>query len=340
MPPKKDAAKSAKSKKDAAASASYEISDLVLGKVKGFPAWPARVINPSTAPTKVKQDKPKNVKTTIYCLFFFGSNDHAWLSAKDMSPLGHVEIDAFLTSTSKKTAGLKEAYEIAKDPEAYQKALEDADAVADEDEDMEEVDQLDEDDNKGKPKKKAAPAANKKRKRDAEPAKKVPAKKGAAKPTSKKGKGGKNKKSKETVESEDDAEAEADEDVPPVTKKAKKDDSNDDPEILKVKDWRHRLQKGFLTAKPPTDDALPGLDELLKTVEDYDAITLEQLSSTKIGKVMRHIAALADDKIPKDSEYNFRKRANDLVSRWSKVVGGNQPNGVNGESAEPLTAIA
>lgn len=51
-----------------------------------------------------------------------------------------------------------------------------------------------------------------------------------------------------------------------------------------------------------------------------DNLLVSQFS--KIGKVMRHIHALSDDKMPPggDSKYKFRERAKTLVDRWHQVL--------------------
>ncbi|KIY73024.1 hypothetical protein CYLTODRAFT_337816, partial [Cylindrobasidium torrendii FP15055 ss-10] len=43
---------------------------------------------------------------------------------------------------------------------------------------------------------------------------------------------------------------------------------------------------------------------------------------SKIGKVMRHIAALTEDKLPTaiDEQYKFRQRSRVLVDRWQAVA--------------------
>jgi len=54
-------------------------------------------------------------------------------------------------------------------------------------------------------------------------------------------------------------------------------------------------------------------------------MTIEQLQHSKIGKVMRHIAALEDGKIPGDDEYNFRIRAKNLVDKWHQILNAIKP---------------
>ncbi|XP_015366934.1 PREDICTED: putative oxidoreductase GLYR1 homolog [Diuraphis noxia] len=58
---------------------SYEINDLVWAKMKGFPPWPGRVSEPTVQ--LVKKPK-KNCK----CIFFFGSNNYAWIELGCLKP--------------------------------------------------------------------------------------------------------------------------------------------------------------------------------------------------------------------------------------------------------------
>ncbi|KAF8585892.1 hypothetical protein K439DRAFT_1229109, partial [Ramaria rubella] len=59
---------------------------------------------------------------------------------------------------------------------------------------------------------------------------------------------------------------------------------------------------------------------------------------SKLGKVMRHIAQLDQAKfpIPKEDQYNIRKRADVLLERWQVLIStpaaevNANPSGVNG----------
>lgn len=42
---------------------------------------------------------------------------------------------------------------------------------------------------------------------------------------------------------------------------------------------------------------------------------------------MRHIAALADDKVPRDSEFQFKDRAQALVNKWHNTIQSDKANG-------------
>ena len=54
---------------------------------------------------------------------------------------------------------------------------------------------------------------------------------------------------------------------------------------------------------------------------------------SKIGKVMRHINVLADEKVPRDDEFKFRERAKVLVDKWHDIL---KTNGAS-DPAKPAT---
>ncbi|KAJ6580383.1 hypothetical protein DFH09DRAFT_979145, partial [Mycena vulgaris] len=41
---------------------------------------------------------------------------------------------------------------------------------------------------------------------------------------------------------------------------------------------------------------------------------------SKIGKVMRHIHLLEENRIPRDDEFKFRERAKALVDKWHEIL--------------------
>ncbi|KAH7888919.1 hypothetical protein F5I97DRAFT_1804357 [Phlebopus sp. FC_14] len=337
----------------------YAERDIVLAKVRGFPPWPGMVVNPDKVPPVVAKERPTGKKTTFHCVRFFPAGDYAWLVSKDISKLKEHEIQAYISEPSKRSYDLLSGYRIALNPEKWEKERENADMAAAEQEDNAAVDQLASESDEEDAKK---PVKSKKRKRDSEaPVSKPKAK---AKPKAeKKAPGTKPRKngakSKEMVESEDegDQEAEAeDEDVspsakaaPPPSKKPKreKDEEIDprleaDPEARKVREWRHRLQKALLGSKGlPSNEEMPALDQLFTTVENYEHPDLINfLSFSKIGKVMRHIAALPQEKVPRDEEFRFRVRAKALVDKWHAILGANKTTEQGGETAPPNGAPA
>ncbi|KAH8118973.1 Tudor/PWWP/MBT [Phellopilus nigrolimitatus] len=331
----------------------YSVKDVVLGKIRGFPAWPAQVVDPDSIPREVARERPSMKKQIFYCIRFFPAGDYAWALPKDLSKLKKHEIEAYIAEPHKKNFDLLKGYRIALNPEGWENEMEKKRADAEEAEEAEEVDELDGEEEVDEEEEK--PAKAKKRKRESEAAakpKKPKKEKEPSEPTTKKKKAAAEKadkpakprkngaKSKALVESEDEGERAVDAGSskkvsPPPAKKNKRDKDDDgdpemenDPEAIKVKDMRHKLQRAFLGKGVPKDDDMPALDVLFNQVEEFD-MTIKYLQHSKIGKVMRHIAALEPPKVPRDDEFKFKDRAQALVNKWHTTI-----NKVNG-SAEP-----
>ncbi|KAF9241853.1 hypothetical protein BU15DRAFT_44615 [Melanogaster broomeanus] len=340
---------SKKGPKNAEPETAYAERDVVLAKVRGFPAWPGMVVNPDNVPPSVGKERPAGKKSTFHCVRFFPAGDYAWLISKDISRLKEHEIRAYINEPHKKNGDLLTGYRIALDPEKWEKERESLDMAAAEQEDNAPVDQLD---SENEDEEITKPVKSKKRKRDSEaPSAKTKAKtKSKAEKKATPAKGKKNgTKSREMVESEDDGDQEAGAEgedagtsakaAPPPSKKPKREKEEDlpwrlDPEARKVREWRHRLQKALLGSKGlPSSEEMPALDQLFTTVEQYEHPNLINfLSFSKIGKVMRHIAALPVEKVPRDDEFKFRVRAKALVDKWHAILGANKPAENGGEA--------
>ncbi|KAI0694270.1 hypothetical protein BC835DRAFT_1350247 [Cytidiella melzeri] len=342
---------SKKATKNQSKEQTYEIRDVVLAKVRGFPAWPGMVVDPDSVPSGVAKERPnaKSKKGQWYCIRFFPAGDYAWMVPKDMSKLQQHEIQAYIDEPFKRSGELLAGYKIALDPKKWEEEREAAQAAAAEAEADAEVDQLEDTEGEGEAEAEDK-QKQKKRKRDSDvaPAKsktKAKTKKESLEPKKKTApiKSKKNGvKSKALVESEDEAGAD-DEDAgpskkasPPPTKKQKKSEKEEeeadsalanDPEATKVRDWRHRLQKAFLGKVLPKDEDMPALDQLFTTVEEYENMSIQYLTFSKIGKVMRHINALPVAKVPRDSEFAFRDRAKSLVDKWHEILSASKTEG-------------
>nr|GAT48095.1 predicted protein [Mycena chlorophos] len=410
-----------KAKQDDAELESFAPRELVLAKLKGFPLWPAMIIEPKHTPTAIRAMQPVGRKNPAYAVRFFPKGDYLWLSGSVLTRLtteriveyqsACADLEAQTTEKQSETKGKKkgegigrkdlmEAYEAAnnlahweKEHEAALKAVkkEEAKKRKKEKAQEEEVDELEEDEpaKTGQKRARAAPktkAAAPKTKAKAAPkaagstkSKKAPtAAASKSKKTTSKAAPPKTKrkvapKSKATVESEDEAGAapeedevaEEEEDGPPkkkartaggaagaskakakggakaagkagakkATPKAKvevngngkDDDKNDlenDPDARQVRDWRNKLQKCFLKQSevPPKESEMPAMDALFTQVENYEEMSVEYLTFSKIGKVMRHIHLLEPARVPRDDEYNFRDRAKVLVDKWNGML--------------------
>jgi len=341
--------------------ATYEFRDIVLAKVRGYPPWPGMVVDPQNVSKEVLRERPQNKKSSFYCVRFFPKGDHAWLVSKDISRLKPHEIEAFINEPSKRSGELLDGYKIALDPAKWEEEQELKRANAEEEEANAEVDQLDGEtdglDADGDADADEVPSKSKKRKRESETKPKVRTKASAKKDkdadTVKRKAAGKRNgaRSKALVESEDDGAAEADGDddddagpskraaSPPAAKKPKKDDDPlaSDPEAVRVRDWRHKLQKTFLNDKGtgPKPEEMPACNDLFTSIEQYDKMNIHYLSYSKIGKVMRHIHLQPSDKIPRDDEFHFRSRAKALVDKWHVILSANKDagQGANGTPA-------
>ncbi|KAG9040641.1 hypothetical protein FS837_000370, partial [Tulasnella sp. UAMH 9824] len=92
-----------------------------------------------------------------------------------------------------------------------------------------------------------------------------------------------------------------------------------DHEAQRLRDLRHRLQRGFLeNGNPPQAADMPLLDQIFTNVENYPNLTIEYLLYSKLGKVIRYITKLSD--IPRDDEFHFKERAKTLLFKWVAML--------------------
>ncbi|GFW84241.1 oxidoreductase GLYR1 [Trichonephila clavipes] len=71
----------------------FEIGDLVWAKLKNFPFWPAKIADPPTVLEKVfctakgpQKKKSCTRRKAQHYVFFFGSQDYAWIWDKNIVP--------------------------------------------------------------------------------------------------------------------------------------------------------------------------------------------------------------------------------------------------------------
>ncbi|PVF97043.1 Tudor/PWWP/MBT [Serendipita vermifera] len=287
----------------------FKVGDVVLSKVKGFQAWPSVIIDGENVPHSVKSEKPKG--SSYHCVRFIPLGEFGWPAAKDIVPLTPEMIDSFLEKDKKK-GSLYKGYETAKNPAKWILTKEEELQKQIETEANAEEDQLADETEEKKTKKRKAPEAKGARK-------KKPAKDEEETSSKKKGQARTVRKRKAGEESEDEAK--------PSKKKAKKEDEEEaalvnDPEASKIKEWRHQLQRAFLRDQvKPEAKALPEYDEIFNTIESYQGLTIQYLSYSKIGKVMKKISQLPDDYIPDgDGQFRFRERAGKLVTEWQQIL--------------------
>ncbi|KAF8203464.1 hypothetical protein K438DRAFT_1757785 [Mycena galopus ATCC 62051] len=93
---------------------------------------------------------------------------------------------------------------------------------------------------------------------------------------------------------------------------------------LKAREWRHKLQKTFLSSTVlPKEDDMPVVDMLFNVLEMYGGMNIGYLNSSKIGKVMRPIHLRLPNRVTWDDEFRFRDRAGVLVNKWHNLLNSN-----------------
>ena len=97
---------------------------------------------------------------------------------------------------------------------------------------------------------------------------------------------------------------------------------------------RHRLQKGFLSRdQAPKDEDMTNMSEYLKQLEAHDDLEGEVIKKTKVHKVLKAIMKL--DSIPKEEDFEFKKRCGELLGKWSNALANEaEPTGTNGVKDE------
>lgn len=108
------------------ASSEYPPTSVVLAKVKGYPPWPAMVLEQSLLPDHITSKKPKSIKVAktkskkpvgIVPVRFFSDDTYIWIKTNEIKPLTPSMIEEFLNKPNKRKDNLLEsAYTLAKNP--------------------------------------------------------------------------------------------------------------------------------------------------------------------------------------------------------------------------------
>ncbi len=64
---------------------------------------------------------------------------------------------------------------------------------------------------------------------------------------------------------------------------------------------------------------MPQMSTFIKKLEGYADLEVSIIRNTKINKVLKALIKL--NTIPRDEEFQFRKRSLDLLSQWNKILG-------------------
>lgn len=297
----------------------------------------------------------KNAKERTFPIMFLSTNEFAWMVNTSLSPLDPAECKE--KPKGKMTKALTSAYELAaeghdlqyfkdllvkwqEEEQAIQKEMAEVEARRLEEKAVREAKPEVEDEAhvKEKKKKKAprkskggdgdvemadadAPKSLKKRKKEAESdaegvkPKKTPkvtklnapktpngetnssTKKSTSKP-----------KKKVSVPKDDDEEAAK----PQMTEEEKR--AQREKTVLYL---RHRLQKGFLSRdQAPQESEMSNMADFFMQLESFENLEPSIIRTTKIHKVLKAIVKLAT--IPREEEFNFKKRSAALLEVWNK----------------------
>lgn len=101
---------------------------------------------------------------------------------------------------------------------------------------------------------------------------------------------------------------------------------------------RHKLQRGLLTREQqPREDEMESMSSFITILENFHDLEVSIIRGTKINKVLKAILKL--DSIPREEDFNFKKRSQALLDKWNKLLAGDgaaaptgTANGVNGAS--------
>lgn len=64
---------------------------------------------------------------------------------------------------------------------------------------------------------------------------------------------------------------------------------------------------------------MPQMSNYIKKLENYEDLEVSIIRETKINKVLKALVKL--NAIPRDEEFNFRKRSVELLGKWNKILG-------------------
>lgn len=82
---------------------------------------------------------------------------------------------------------------------------------------------------------------------------------------------------------------------------------------------RHKLQKGFLARdQTPREDEMGQMNNYIKKLEVYPDLEPAIIRETKINKVLKALVKL--NAIPRDDEFQFKKRSVDLLTKWTNIL--------------------
>ncbi|RCK65573.1 ISWI one complex protein 4 [Candida viswanathii] len=114
---------------------SFPPTTIVLAKVKGYPPWPAMVLDETLLPAHILSKQPKSKTPTsanpntvkkVVPVRFFSDDTYIWINTNDMKELSKEDISKYISSSAQKRRKdnlLEQAYELANDPPDMQQFI-------------------------------------------------------------------------------------------------------------------------------------------------------------------------------------------------------------------------
>ncbi|KAM5373823.1 hypothetical protein ACJZ2D_006785 [Fusarium nematophilum] len=100
---------------------------------------------------------------------------------------------------------------------------------------------------------------------------------------------------------------------------------------------RHKLQRGLLTRdQQPQESEMKQMSEYITMLENFKDLEVSIIRQTKINKVLK--AILKIESIPREDEFHFKDRSQTLLDKWNKLMASDAAvpsaatNGVNGKA--------
>lgn len=121
-----DEAKAEKEQPQGESEIPYKPTSIVLAKVKGYPPWPAMVVEESLLPEQIRKMKPKSVKGSkkkqrrpivILPVRFFSDDTYIWIKSNEIKTLNEEMIEKYFSNERRrKDHQLDRAYTLARSP--------------------------------------------------------------------------------------------------------------------------------------------------------------------------------------------------------------------------------
>ncbi|KAM0338933.1 hypothetical protein ACHAPU_011129 [Fusarium lateritium] len=346
--------------------------DHFLVKLKGFPAWPAIVCDEAMLPQALVDNRPvaaarpdgsyteayadggKRANDRTFPVMYLHTNEFGWVPNAQLTELPSDKARDSITEKMRKD--LKEAFTLAAEGNSidhYKEVLKQFQdellakqqaaatpkkskkgkaKAADEDVDMEDIDDVAAEKPKTKKRKAEDEASTPQR---PESVKKPKIKLNTSTP-----------KANGTPKNKEESAAKAKVKVKKSTdkktdgaKKAKMTPEerrhHKEKEVLYL---RHKLQRGLLTRdQQPQEPEMEQMSEYVTMLENLKDLEVSIIRATKINKVLKAILKL--ESIPREDEFNFKDRSQTLLDKWNKLLAtetaapaAETTNGVNGKS--------